>query len=166
MTPTFLKVTDTDHISRVAQAAHEIWNEHFPKVISQAQIDYMVERFQSEVALLQQIQDGMQYYLIVVGEKDAGYYAIQPQNEGRLFLSKLYIRQAYRGQGLARATLADIEHRGRNMNRQTLWLTCNRRNTEPIAVYEHLGFKTVDTVIMDIGEGFVMDDYRMEKDIT
>ena len=51
MKPTFIAVTTPPLITRVAKAAYEIWNEHFPQVISQAQIDYMVERFQSEARI-------------------------------------------------------------------------------------------------------------------
>jgi GNAT superfamily N-acetyltransferase len=166
MGPVFLQVTESEHIARITQAAHEIWNEHFPNIISQAQIDYMLDRFQSETALSQQIQTGLLYHLMLVEGEDAGYYAIQRQGKGRMFLSKLYIRQAYRGRGLARQALADIERRARDTNCHTLWLTCNKRNTQPIAVYQHLGFKIVDALTMDIGAGFVMDDYQMEKDIT
>jgi ribosomal protein S18 acetylase RimI-like enzyme len=50
-------------------------------------------------------------------------------------------------------------------NLKTIWLTCNRNNTESLAVYEHLGFKKVREEVADIGNGFVMDDYIMEYEI-
>ncbi len=48
----------------------------------------------------------------------------------------------------------------------TLWLTVNRNNTRSIAWYMRMGFKNVGATIQDIGGGFVMDDYRMEKTVA
>jgi ribosomal protein S18 acetylase RimI-like enzyme len=47
-----------------------------------------------------------------------------------------------------------------------IWLTVNRYNDATIAVYEKKGFRTVRTQVADIGNGFVMDDYIMEKEIV
>jgi ribosomal protein S18 acetylase RimI-like enzyme len=44
-----------------------------------------------------------------------------------------------------------------------IWLTVNRNNSNSIKTYESLGFVKSRTQIADIGEGFVMDDYIMEK---
>ena len=162
----FITVTAQDQIRRCAHLAHCIWNEHFPNVISQAQIDYMVERFQNETAIARQIAEGCTYVLIQSEQHDAGYYAVQPEPEGTLFLSKLYVLESYRGQGLGRAALAHIETQCRCQGQRTLRLVCNKRNTGPIAAYQRMGFQKTAAVVTDIGEGFVMDDYQMEKRLT
>ena len=41
-------------------------------------------------------------------------------------------------------------------------LTVNKNNTNTIKTYEKWGFKQIDSVVTDIGCGFVMDDYIME----
>ena len=41
----------------------------------------------------------------------------------------------------------------------------NRNNRPSIAWYTGMGFKTVASIVQDMGLGFVMDDYRMEKTI-
>ena len=50
-------------------------------------------------------------------------------------------------------------------NLKGIWLTCNRHNTDTLAVYEHLGFTKVREEVTDIGNGFVMDDYILEYEV-
>jgi RimJ/RimL family protein N-acetyltransferase len=42
-------------------------------------------------------------------------------------------------------------------------LTVNKNNVNSIKAYEKMGFKNVGSVVQDIGSGYVMDDYKMEK---
>ena len=42
----------------------------------------------------------------------------------------------------------------------------NKNNKDAIEKYIHLGFKQIDFVVPDIGNGYVMDDYVMEKIIN
>jgi len=59
---------------------------------------------------------------------------------------------------LARETLLLARARGLSL----LWLTVNKGNPS-VQVYRRLGFRIAADLMMDIGGGFVMDDYRMEK---
>ena len=92
-----------------------------------------------------------------------GYTGVRPDGEGKLFLSKLYILKPYRGQGYASEAFAFLERLCAEEGLSAIWLTVNRFNTNTIAVYEKKGFVTVRTQVADIGSGFVMDDYIMEK---
>ncbi|MDD3441568.1 MAG: GNAT family N-acetyltransferase, partial [Kiritimatiellae bacterium] len=47
-----------------------------------------------------------------------------------------------------------------------LWLTVNKHNTGSIAFYERMGFRKTGALVTDIGHGFVMDDWRMAKEIS
>lgn len=47
-----------------------------------------------------------------------------------------------------------------------LWLTVNKDNAGAIAWYTRKGFKNAGAIVQDIGAGYVMDDYRMEKSIS
>lgn len=162
----FQPVHSKQDIARVAALAHAIWNEHFPAIIGQAQVDYMVEHFQSVDAITQQITEGYEYYLIVTDENAAGYIGLEVGDDQRLFLSKFYMQASYRGRGLARQALTFIEDRTRACSCTAVHLTCNKENTTAIHAYERLGFKHTGTVVMDIGLGFVMDDVTMEKRVT
>jgi hypothetical protein len=44
-------------------------------------------------------------------------------------------------------------------------LTVNKRNAKAMAAYQRNGFTLTESVVVDIGGGFVMDDYVMTKEL-
>ena len=56
-----------------------------------------------------------------------------------------------------------IELQARVLGRSVIWLTVNKYNDGSIAVYNKAGFTVREEAIFDIGNGFFMDDYVMEK---
>lgn len=44
-------------------------------------------------------------------------------------------------------------------------LTVNKNNVKAIRAYEKTGFKNIGSLVQDIGNGFVMDDYKMEQTV-
>ena len=159
----FEAVTEEGQIAKVAQLAKEIWYEHYVSIIGKAQVDYMVERFQSEVAIAEQLTNGgYEYYLLKGLGGHCGYIAIRKE-EKALFLSKIYIAKRFRGRGYARKVIEHLEDICREDNLSRIWLTVNRDNMNSIKTYEKLGFVKNGTQVADIGAGFVMDDYIMER---
>ena len=151
-------------IDLTAQLAKAIWGEHYLPIIGQEQVDYMIANFQSPAAIGQQIKEGYEYYLIKYQGLEAGYFAIQPRaQQGHLFLSKLYVYKDYRGLGLAKASLKFIENRARALAYERIYLTVNKNNQLAISSYLKMGFAKIKAFQQDIGNGFVMDDYGMEK---
>ena len=150
--------TDSD-IQNIAILANEIWHQHFIPIIGEAQVEYMVEKFQSYPAIKSQIEnDGYEYYQIFSGHTMAGYTGIHQENNA-LFLSKLYIKKDFRGQHLATKALDFLIQLCKERRLGKIWLTCNKYNSNTLAVYDHLGFVITDEQVADIGNGFVMDDY-------
>jgi len=87
-----------------------------------------------------------------------------PDVEG-VKLHKLYVRADARRCGAARALLAVLEREARKAGARSLVLQVNRRNHEAIAAHEALGFARRREGVVDIGGGFVMDDYWMAKSL-
>lgn len=161
----FPRVNTAEETAEVAHLAAEIWYEYYISIITIEQIDYMIEKFQSVRAITDQIQHlGYEYYLVYNHGSAVGYISLR-QEEGKLFLSKFYIVKEYRGRGYASQALEFLEKLCEDRNLSHIWLTVNRNNSSSIAVYEKKGFRTVREQISDIGNGFVMDDYIMEKEI-
>ena len=151
-------------IARIASLADEIWHQHFTPIIGQAQVDYMLKKFQSPASISRQIAAAAEYYGLFSGANPAGYFCLVPEPDaGKLLISKLYVRQAARGHGLGRQALDFIETRARELGLHVLRLTVNKHNSHTIAWYHHVGFAITGTQVEDIGNGFVMDDYLMEK---
>lgn len=149
---------EENEINELAELASEIWHEYWPCILTAEQIDYMVEKFQSKKAIKEQIKnENYTYYFIKVDNEIAGYLGVSDKKD-YLFLSKLYIRKEFRHQGLGRLAFNEIK----NLGFKKIRLTVNKYNKNTINAYLKYGFKTIDSVVSDIGCGFVMDDYIME----
>lgn len=177
-----IEVRSNEDVEKTAALAYEIWNEHFPAIIGQEQVNYMVSKFQSADAISQQLDEGFMYFLIATQGESAGYLAIQRQagmknsilNDSRCVdsaltedgsasvqLSKLYLRKQFRRQGIARRVLEMIKQQLSDQGISLLWLTVNKYNEGAITAYERLGFVRQGELVIDIGGSYVMDDYRM-----
>lgn len=154
-------VTTEEEIIQTAKTAEEVWGEYYTPLIGEAQVSYMVENFQSKSAISKQIEEGYTYYLLKDDDGIVGYVGICPKEEC-LFLSKLYIRKEARGKGFASKALALVKDAAKENGLSRIQLTVNKGNTNSIEIYRNWGFVTVDSVVTDIGSGFVMDDYVME----
>lgn len=158
----FPEITTEDQIAEVAALAREIWTGHYTPIIGSAQVEYMLDRFQSPAAIAGQIRTGCRYFLIKDGPRSVGYLAVQPKGD-ELFLSKIYVLAAMRRKGFGKKAVGFAESLARENGFRKITLTVNKFNNGTIRVYEKIGFKNLGSVIQDIGNGFVMDDYKMEK---
>ena len=52
---------------------------------------------------------------------------------------------------------------GKNQGMQDFYLEAYAENNSALKAYEKLGFKKLKAMITDIGEGFIMDDFLLEK---
>lgn len=146
-------------IETLAALADEIWHEFFPCILTESQINYMVEKFQSAPAMRDQIANsGYRYYFVMLGEETIGYIGIQPEDE-LLFLSKLYLKKEYRGHGYGRQMIDFVVQQARELGKSGVYLTVNRFNDGSVGVYRATGFDLVRTQVTDIGNGYIMDDY-------
>lgn len=161
----FCEVRPETDLPALAALAREIWTEYYTPLLGTAQIEYMLEKFQSEAPMREQLtHQGYRYFFLKQGAQTAGYLGIQIR-DGALFLSKLYVRSACRGQGTARDVMAFLEGWARGAALSKIWLTVNRGNEGSIRSYERMGFQNVATQDADIGGGYVMDDYIFEKTV-
>lgn len=159
-----IPVSNIELVYSLSAVADEIWHDHFVPIIEEAQVDYMLEKFLSPDALVEQINNGYQYYLFSYEYTFAGFAGVHKEN-GSLFLSKLYVHKDFRGKGIASYMFQQFVEMCKKNNLDKIWLTCNRHNANTLEVYKHWGFETVREEATDIGNGFVMDDYIMEYKI-
>ena len=159
-------VATATEIAEVAGLAKTIWNEHYVPIIGQAQVDYMVEKFQTAAAISGQIEnEGYQYFLITATGKSVGYIGLVEKNN-ELFLSKIYILGSERGKGLGRAGMDYLVKKGKAGGLEFITLTVNKHNLNSIKAYEKMGFEKYGEVVSDIGSGYVMDDFLMRMRIN
>lgn len=157
-----IKTAELSDAPLLEALAKEIWTQHYADIITMEQITYMLNNFQSSDAILQDMQSGAVYDIAYADGEPCGYSAAAPDDTG-LFLSKLYVRQSCRGLGIARAMVSRIDERAKEGGASRVWLKCNKYNANSLAAYERLGFSVAYACVTDIGNGFIMDDYALEK---
>ncbi len=159
-----MPVTNMELVYSVYAVAEAIWEEHYTPIIGTEQVEYMVEKFLSPDAIVEQINSGYEYFLFSYDYTFAGFASIL-EKDGELFLSKLYVDKEFRGKGIGKYMFQKFVEICKLRNLKKIWLTCNRNNVSSLAVYERLGFKKVREEVTDIGNGFVMDDFILEYEV-
>ena len=148
----------------ISQLAFVIWEEHYTKIIGPAQVEYMLHKFQSATAIENQVVEGFQYYLVFTDKIPVGYLSFN-KKENTLFLSKIYVLSIERGKGVGKFMMEFLGQKAADLNLQSISLTVNKSNTKSIDAYKKMGFVKIESIITDIGSGFVMDDFVMNKEI-
>ncbi len=172
MSSVFVPVITDEQIHQLADMAGAIWREYWPTHIGSAQTEYMVQKFQSYEAISRDIAEHSYEYWFVVAdqgteaERIVGFTGGHNEAEtGRFFISKIYLWANERGKHFASQIIAFYEDLCRQRGLRALYLTVNKHNELGIRAYKGKGFKNIDAVKTDIGSGFVMDDYIMEKEV-
>ncbi len=157
-------VKDDSDVLRLEKLAEKIWNQHFVPIIGKPQVDYMLEKFQSFEPMKVQISEGMNYYLLSIDSEDVAYCGFK-KDGNRVFLSKLYVKLEHRGKGLSKVLLNKAKEFASANGLHAVYLTVNKHNDDTINIYKHIGFEVIDSVVTDIANGFVMDDYIMQLEL-
>lgn len=155
--------SDAD-VRRMVKVAEIVWREANTLFCSMEQVEYMIERFQSFEAVQGQLLQGYRYFVFEEDGDIIAYFGVQPQGE-RLFLSKFYILKEHRGRGIFSQGLDVMKKLCDEGEMDAIYLTVNRNNTHAYEVYLKKNFKVIEEAVVDIGCGFVMDDYIMQFDL-
>jgi ribosomal protein S18 acetylase RimI-like enzyme len=149
----------------IASLADRIWHQHYASIVSIAQIDYMLAGRYTPESLAAYVGDARDRWMCVVrdGGESIGYLSYRLVEPDAMKLEQLYLLAERRGGGIGGRMLDHVEAHARALGRTRIELTVNKRNTGSIAVYERRGFVVREAATFDIGGGFVMDDYVMEK---
>jgi diamine N-acetyltransferase len=149
----------------VQDLASRIWHRHYPGLISIEQIEYMLERGYATTALADFLEaPGAGLVLARVDDVPVGFAAwYRPAEPATTKLDKLYVLQEHHGQGIGRRLVGHVAAAASADAASTLILNVNKRNAAAIAAYRRFGFAIREEVVVDIGNGFVMDDYVMAK---
>lgn len=156
-----------DELPVVRHLAHVIWRAHYPGIITAEQIDYMLARGYAIEALAEFVgvpERGLE--LVLVGGEPSGFaawYRIADSAEAKL--DKLYVLQSRQRTGLGGRLIARVAEKARATGAMTLILNVNKNNVHAIRAYERHGFAIRESVVVDIGNGFVMDDFVLARDI-
>jgi len=156
-----------DELPVLAALADRIWRAHYPKVISQDQIQYMLKRSYAIPVLEAEFKSGVFFSLIFDRQSAIGFSAYGPTETPRQAkLHKLYLDTSYHGRGLGQKMLEWTESSARSERYTHMVLQVNKNNPKAIAAYRRRGYSIERKVVVDIGHGYVMDDFVMGKPLA
>jgi ribosomal protein S18 acetylase RimI-like enzyme len=159
-----MAMTEAD-FETVARLGETIWRAHYSKIISMAQIEYMLAgRYVPEKLRRYLNSDRCWLELLKVQGRAVGYCSYSLTDlPGEMKLEQLYLLEDQKGKGFGGYMLRHVEAETRRRGLSKLMLTVNKYNTDSIAIYKKSGFTVREEAVFDIGNGYVMDDYVMEK---
>lgn len=153
-----------DEAEAISALAREVWQQTYAAIITQAQIDYMLAQRYDPDRLRQELASGAAEWDVALADGErAGFASAFLTDRGETKLDKLYVRPDLQRAGIGGRLLAHVAQRARARGCGTLVLAVNKRNERAIGAYRKHGFTIRESVRVDIGQGFVMDDYVMEK---
>lgn len=148
--------------------AHRTWPHTFGAILSPTQIAYMLEWMYSIDSLREQVQ--RKGHRFVLAEQDGeywGYASYQHSFDGepKTKLHKIYVLPESQGRGVGQALMAHVVAKAIAAGDTSLLLNVNRDNNA-VRFYERVGFEVIATEDIDIGGGYWMNDFVMEKKLT
>ena len=162
-----IRATEAD-LPAISKLAGVIWRACYPGIITHAQIDYMLVQMYALDTMREEIQSqDIRYERLLVGNEFIGFASYGPTEQSAVFkLHKVYLHPDWQGRGLGSLLLQQCELEIRKSGARQLVLSVNKRNAKAIATYRRNGFAIVESMVTDIGGGFVMDDFLMAKELN
>jgi ribosomal protein S18 acetylase RimI-like enzyme len=155
----------TEEIDALLALAREIWRAHYPEIIGEAQTEYMLAQRYSPEVVRAELACGEVWWdtLSEDGEMVAFASSFAADEPGAIKLDKLYVHPKRQRKGYGAALMEHTCERAKRLGMSKVLLTVNKHNANAIAAYRKSGFEIAGAVVKDIGGGFVMDDYVMER---
>lgn len=166
MSPDIRPVAPAD-VDAIAALARVIWQDAYADIISAAQIDYMLDQRYNAPRLLAELAKPGYWWdqACIDGERVGFLSCLLTDTPGEMKLDKLYVLPQRQRRGVGGALIARAVAHGLAAGCDTLILAVNKGNARAIAAYEKHGFAIRDGLRVDIGGGFVMDDFIMARSI-
>ena len=159
-----LVVATKEHLPIIHQLSHKIWPEAYKDVITEGQIDYMLDMMYSLESLEAQLQSHKIFILAEDDNEFVGFASYELNFDGfqRTKIHKLYVLPQMQGKGVGKQLVDYIAQIASKNKNEFLQLAVNKNNKAK-DFYVKIGFQIVHEAVFDIGNGYVMDDYIMEK---
>lgn len=153
-----------NEIPVIQSLAYEVWPATYQSVLSKEQIDYMMDMMYSTASLEKQLQAGHEFVIIYDDNVPVGFASFSRLQPDTFKLHKLYVLPSQQGRGTGRFAIDRLAGAMHRDGASKMRLNVNRNNQARI-FYEKLGFVVIGEEDIDIGKGYLMNDFIMEKNI-
>lgn len=156
-------VEDFETIRRIA---HTTWPVAYGEILSKEQLDYMLKKMYSDATLLENLNKGHRFILVKEDSVCLGFASFEHNYLSKecTRLHKIYLLPETQGKGFGKMLLERITALAKENHSDRISLNVNRFN-KAFAFYKKIGFEVVAEEDLDIGNGYLMEDYKMELKI-
>lgn len=151
----------------IQDIAYRVWYSTYESILSKQQIEYMLKAMYSEESLTQQIEiENHIFFLAQENNQTLGFMSIELnyQNSKSAKLHKIYVLAQTQGKGGGRLLMDKAEEIARDHQTKIIRLNVNRNNPA-LKFYQKLGYQIITSEDIDIGQGYLMEDYVLEKNL-
>ena len=162
-----IKAAELNNLEIIRQLALEIWPSAYGDILSESQLAYMLDKIYSLSSLNQQFSK-LKHQFIIVYENEVpiafSSFSAHENNQLIFHLNKIYVLPNQQGKNIGKQMLNYVFNKIKKFGGNSIQLNVNRNN-KAIDFYKKQGFQIIGQEDIDIGEGFFMNDYVMEKKI-
>lgn len=153
-----------DNIAQIQDIVRKTWPIAYTSILGQEQVSYMLDKFYNTASLSDQIKKGHIFFIAAKDHEAIGFASFSKIDQNIFRLQKLYVLPHKQQTGAGKALLQKIEKEAKSIGAEKLRLNVNRKNSAK-SFYEKNGFAVIEQADIDIGNGYFMNDYIMEKQL-
>lgn len=162
----FIKEATEMDIALIQQLNSKVWPQTYKSILSKEQIDYMLDMMYTTESLLTQMKKGIQFIIIHDDNIPVGFASFYKIDKNTFKLDKIYVLPTQQGKGTGKFVVDYISNFIMNEGASALQLQVNKQNLKAKCFYEKIGFNVIEEADFDIGNGYFMNDFIMEKKTT
>lgn len=156
---------DNSDIPVIQQIAEKTWRPTYAHILTEEQTLYMLDLMYSSEVLQKQIGSTIDFYLAMNGQETLGYFSIEVTEPGKMKLHKIYLDPDHKSKGTGSQIMEFIKQIALEAGVKYIELNVNKYNSA-VHFYEKMGFVRAKEMVLDIGNGYVMDDYVMQLTLS
>lgn len=156
-----------EELPKVQSIAHRTWPSTFANILSPEQIEYMLNWMYDLKMLESQMEKGHTFLMAEENGKEIGFagFELNYSESPKAKLHKIYLLPEAQGKGAGKALILEVADRARKTGQKSLLLNVNKYNQKAIDFYSRIGFNELYKEVIDIGNGYIMDDVVMELNL-
>jgi|ERR1041385_8143952 ribosomal protein S18 acetylase RimI-like enzyme len=155
-------------IPLIQQLAHQVWYITYGPLQPKEKVDYLYDLMYSTSSLTQQMEEKHHRFLLakdVTGYLGYASYELNSNHQRKTKIHKIYVMPNAQGKGVGKELVTMIEGIASSQDNTVISLNVFRQNPA-INFYQKIGFSQTGEEKIDVGNGFVMDDFVMEKNLV
>jgi ribosomal protein S18 acetylase RimI-like enzyme len=160
----FRKATILD-IPSIQAIAEETWRPTYNHILTEEQTLYMLDLMYNSATLQAQIEGKVSFYIVEEAGLALGYVAFESISPDVVKLHKIYFRPNHKNKGTGRLAIEFVKRQTQELGARFIELNVNKYNSA-VDFYIKMGFTKQREMVLEIGQGYVMDDYVMQYDLV